>query len=84
MLGVTTDDGDFTWPTSGGFPAATGSYWAFMPQWDFLDFAASARRLEGFELRMRAEAVEVLERPAAWSASPTGTRTGRRTRSGPG
>ncbi|MCA1686541.1 MAG: FAD-dependent oxidoreductase [Planctomycetia bacterium] len=35
---------------------------AFMPQWDFLDFVAGqARRYPSFRLRMRAEAVDLLE-----------------------
>jgi 2-polyprenyl-6-methoxyphenol hydroxylase-like FAD-dependent oxidoreductase len=35
---------------------------AFMPQWDFLDFLARhGRRYPGFDLRMRAEAVELIE-----------------------
>jgi 2-polyprenyl-6-methoxyphenol hydroxylase-like FAD-dependent oxidoreductase len=61
VLGVTTDDGDFTLADFRRLPGRH-RYLAFMPQWDFLDFVvAQARRLEGFELRMRAEAVEVLE-----------------------
>jgi 2-polyprenyl-6-methoxyphenol hydroxylase-like FAD-dependent oxidoreductase len=61
VLGVATDHGDFTLADFRGLPGRH-RYLAFMPQWDFLDFVvAQARRLEGFELRMRAEAVEVLE-----------------------
>jgi 2-polyprenyl-6-methoxyphenol hydroxylase-like FAD-dependent oxidoreductase len=61
VLWVTTDDGDFTLADFRGLPGRH-RYLAFMPQWDFLDFVVGqARRLEGFELRMRAEAVEVLE-----------------------
>lgn len=36
-------------------------YLAFVPQWDFLDLLASeARRFDGFELRMRSEAQDLL------------------------
>jgi 2-polyprenyl-6-methoxyphenol hydroxylase-like FAD-dependent oxidoreductase len=37
-------------------------YIALMPQWDFLDFlAAQGKRYPGFDLRMRAEAVDLIE-----------------------
>jgi 2-polyprenyl-6-methoxyphenol hydroxylase-like FAD-dependent oxidoreductase len=37
-------------------------YVALMPQWDFLNFlAAHGRRYQGFDLRMRAEAVDLIE-----------------------
>jgi len=37
-------------------------YVALMPQWDFLDFlAAHGKRYPGFELRMNAEAVDLIE-----------------------
>jgi 2-polyprenyl-6-methoxyphenol hydroxylase-like FAD-dependent oxidoreductase len=61
VLGVTTDAGDFT---LADFRRLPGRYrfLAFMPQWDFLDFVVGqARRLAAFELRMEAEALEVLE-----------------------
>ncbi len=61
VLGVTTDAGDFT---LADFRRLPGRYrfLAFMPQWDFLDFVVGqARRLPSFELRMQAEALEVLE-----------------------
>jgi 2-polyprenyl-6-methoxyphenol hydroxylase-like FAD-dependent oxidoreductase len=60
-LRVTTDDGDFT---LADFRRLPGPYrfLAFMPQWDFLDFVVDqARRLPSFQLRMRAEALEVLQ-----------------------
>jgi 2-polyprenyl-6-methoxyphenol hydroxylase-like FAD-dependent oxidoreductase len=61
VLGVTTDDGDFTLADFRRLPGRH-RYLAFMPQWDFLDFVADqARPLPGFELRMRAEALGVLE-----------------------
>jgi 2-polyprenyl-6-methoxyphenol hydroxylase-like FAD-dependent oxidoreductase len=61
VLGVTTDDGDFT---LADFRRLPGPYrfLAFMPQWDFLDFVVDqARRLPWFQLRMRAEALQVLQ-----------------------
>ena len=61
VLGVTTDDGDYT---LADFRRLPGPYrfLAFMPQWDFLDFVVDqARRLPWFQLRMRAEALEVLQ-----------------------
>ena len=61
VLEVTTDAGDFT---LADFRRLPGRYrfLAFMPQWDFLDFVVGqARRLASFELRMEAEAVDVLE-----------------------
>ncbi|MFL6189665.1 MAG: FAD-dependent oxidoreductase [Actinomycetes bacterium] len=61
VLNVTTDAGDFT---LADFRRLPGRYrfLAFMPQWDFLDFVVDqARRLASFELRMEAEAVDVLE-----------------------
>ena len=37
-------------------------YIALMPQWDFLDFlAARGKRYKGFDLRMKAEAVDLVE-----------------------
>ena len=61
VIGVTTDAGEFTLADFRRLPGRH-RYLAFMPQWDFLDFVvAEARRLPGFELRMRAEAVGVLE-----------------------
>ncbi|HEX3859313.1 MAG TPA: FAD-dependent oxidoreductase [Pseudolabrys sp.] len=37
-------------------------YIAFMPQWDFLNFlAAKGKKYPGFDLRMRAEATELIE-----------------------
>jgi 2-polyprenyl-6-methoxyphenol hydroxylase-like FAD-dependent oxidoreductase len=37
-------------------------YIAFMPQWDFLDFLAEhGRRYPAFDLRMRAEAIDLIE-----------------------
>ena len=37
-------------------------YIALMPQWDFLNFiAAQGRRYPGFDLRMRAEATDLVE-----------------------
>ena len=61
VLGVTTDAGDFTLADFRRLPGRH-RYLAFRPQWDFLDFVvAQARRLPGFELRMRAEALGVLE-----------------------
>jgi 2-polyprenyl-6-methoxyphenol hydroxylase-like FAD-dependent oxidoreductase len=37
-------------------------YIAFMPQWDFLNFlAAKGKKYPGFDLRMRAEAIELIE-----------------------
>jgi 2-polyprenyl-6-methoxyphenol hydroxylase-like FAD-dependent oxidoreductase len=61
VLAVATDAGDFT---LADFRRLPGRYrfLAFMPQWDFLDFVVGqARRLAPFELRMEAEALEVLE-----------------------
>ena len=61
VLGVTTDAGDFT---LADFRRLPGPYRfiAFMPQWDFLDFVVDqARRLPSFQLRMRAEALAVLQ-----------------------
>jgi len=61
VLSITTDAGDFT---LADFRRLPGRYrfLAFMPQWDFLDFVVGqARRLASFELRMEAEAVDVLE-----------------------
>jgi 2-polyprenyl-6-methoxyphenol hydroxylase-like FAD-dependent oxidoreductase len=61
VLRVTTDAGDFT---LADFRRLPGPYpfLAFMPQWDFLDFVVDqARRLPSFQLRMRAEALEVLQ-----------------------
>jgi 2-polyprenyl-6-methoxyphenol hydroxylase-like FAD-dependent oxidoreductase len=61
VLGVTTDAGEFTLADFGRLPGPY-RFLAFMPQWDFLDFVVGqARRLPSFELRMEAEAVEVLE-----------------------
>jgi 2-polyprenyl-6-methoxyphenol hydroxylase-like FAD-dependent oxidoreductase len=61
VLRVTTDAGDFT---LADFRRLPGRYRfiAFMPQWDFLDFVVGqAQRLPTFELRMQAEALDVLE-----------------------
>jgi 2-polyprenyl-6-methoxyphenol hydroxylase-like FAD-dependent oxidoreductase len=61
VIGVTTDAGEFTLADFGRLPGPY-RFLAFMPQWDFLDFVVGrARRLAAFELRMEAEAVEVLE-----------------------
>jgi 2-polyprenyl-6-methoxyphenol hydroxylase-like FAD-dependent oxidoreductase len=61
VLGVTTDAGEFTLADFRRLPGRF-RFLAFMPQWDFLDFVVGqARRLPGFELRMEAEALEVLE-----------------------
>jgi 2-polyprenyl-6-methoxyphenol hydroxylase-like FAD-dependent oxidoreductase len=60
-IGVSTDAGEFTLADFGRLPGPY-RFLAFMPQWDFLDFVVGrARRLASFELRMEAEAVEVLE-----------------------
>jgi 2-polyprenyl-6-methoxyphenol hydroxylase-like FAD-dependent oxidoreductase len=61
ILRLATDDGDYT---VADFRRLPGPYrfLAFMPQWDFLDFVVDqARRLPSFQLRMRAEALEVLQ-----------------------
>ena len=34
---------------------------ALMPQWDFLDFSAHGKRYPAFDLRMRAEATDLIE-----------------------
>jgi 2-polyprenyl-6-methoxyphenol hydroxylase-like FAD-dependent oxidoreductase len=61
VLEVTTDAGDFTLADFRRLPGSH-RYIAFMPQWDFLDFVVGqARRLPGFQLRMQAEALAVLE-----------------------
>jgi 2-polyprenyl-6-methoxyphenol hydroxylase-like FAD-dependent oxidoreductase len=61
VVEVTTDAGDFTLADFRRLPGSH-RYIAFMPQWDFLDFVvAQARRLPGFQLRMQAEALAVLE-----------------------
>src|SRR6266511_4003828 len=61
VLGVTTDAGDFTLADFRRLPGRY-RYVAFMPQWDFLDFVVGqARRLPTFRLRLRAEALGVLE-----------------------
>ena len=61
VVEVTTDAGDFTLADFRRLPGSY-RYIAFMPQWDFLDFVvAQARRLPGFQLRMQAEALAVLE-----------------------
>jgi 2-polyprenyl-6-methoxyphenol hydroxylase-like FAD-dependent oxidoreductase len=58
---VSTDAGEVTLADFGRLPGPY-RFLAFMPQWDFLDFVVGrARRLASFELRMEAEAVEVLE-----------------------
>ena len=63
QIGVSTDAGEFTLADFGRLPGPY-RFLAFMPQWDFLDFVVGrARRLASFELRMEAEAVEVLEEP---------------------
>ena len=60
VLSVTTDFGDFTLADFRRVPGRF-QFLAFMPQWDFLDFVVDqARRLPGFELRMEAEALDVL------------------------
>ena len=61
VVGVTTDAGEFT---LADFRALSGRhrYIAFMPQLDFLDFVVGqAQQLPTFRLRMRAEALGVLE-----------------------
>jgi 2-polyprenyl-6-methoxyphenol hydroxylase-like FAD-dependent oxidoreductase len=61
VLEVTTDAGDFTLADFRRLPGRF-RYIAFMPQWDFLDFVTGqARKLPAFRLRMRAEALAVLE-----------------------
>jgi 2-polyprenyl-6-methoxyphenol hydroxylase-like FAD-dependent oxidoreductase len=61
VVEVTTDAGDFTLADFRRLPGSH-RYIAFMPQWDFLDFVVGqARRLPGFQLRMQAEALAVLE-----------------------
>jgi 2-polyprenyl-6-methoxyphenol hydroxylase-like FAD-dependent oxidoreductase len=61
VLEVTTDAGDFTLADFRRLPGRF-RYIAFMPQWDLLDFVTGqARKLPGFRLRMRAEALAVLE-----------------------
>jgi 2-polyprenyl-6-methoxyphenol hydroxylase-like FAD-dependent oxidoreductase len=61
VLGVTTDAGDFMLADFRRLPGRF-RFLAFMPQWDFLDFVTGqARRLPTFELRLRAEALGVLE-----------------------
>jgi 2-polyprenyl-6-methoxyphenol hydroxylase-like FAD-dependent oxidoreductase len=61
VLGVSTDAGDFTLADFRRLPGRH-RYIAFMPQWDFLDFVVGqARRLPTFRLRLRAEALGVLE-----------------------
>src|SRR6266508_3051675 len=61
VLGVSTDAGDFTLADFRRLPGRH-RYVAFMPQWDFLDFVVGqARRLPTFRLRLRAEALGVLE-----------------------
>jgi 2-polyprenyl-6-methoxyphenol hydroxylase-like FAD-dependent oxidoreductase len=61
VLEVTTDEGDFPLADFGRL-SGSHRYIAFMPQWDFLDFVTGqARRLPAFELRMRAEALAVVE-----------------------
>jgi 2-polyprenyl-6-methoxyphenol hydroxylase-like FAD-dependent oxidoreductase len=61
VLGVSTDAGEFTLADFRRLPGRH-RYIAFMPQWDFLDFVVGqARRLPTFALRMRAEALGVLE-----------------------
>jgi 2-polyprenyl-6-methoxyphenol hydroxylase-like FAD-dependent oxidoreductase len=61
VLEVTTDEGDFPLADFRRLPGSH-RYIAFMPQWDFLDFVTGqARRLPSFELRMRAEALAVVE-----------------------
>jgi 2-polyprenyl-6-methoxyphenol hydroxylase-like FAD-dependent oxidoreductase len=60
-VGVSIGDSDFA---LADFRRLRGKYRyiAFMPQWDLLDFLTSeASRLPAFRLRMRAEAVGVLE-----------------------
>jgi 2-polyprenyl-6-methoxyphenol hydroxylase-like FAD-dependent oxidoreductase len=59
-LGVTTDDGTYVMADFGRLPGAF-PFLAFVPQWDLLDFLADqARRYPNFQLRMDAEAVELL------------------------
>jgi 2-polyprenyl-6-methoxyphenol hydroxylase-like FAD-dependent oxidoreductase len=61
VLGVRTDAGDFTLADFRRLPGRH-RYIAFMPQWDFLDFVVGqALRLPTFALRMRAEALGVVE-----------------------
>jgi 2-polyprenyl-6-methoxyphenol hydroxylase-like FAD-dependent oxidoreductase len=61
VLPVSTDAGDLTLADFRRLPGRF-RFLAFMPQWDFLDFVVGqARGLPAFELRMRAEAIGVLE-----------------------
>ena len=60
-LGVTTDDGTSVVADFGRLPGRF-PFLAFVPQWDLLDLLAeSARRSPGFELRMDAEVVGLLQ-----------------------
>ena len=59
-LAVTTDDGTYAMADFGRLPGKF-PFLAFVPQWDFLDFLADqARRYPTFQLRMNAEAVDLL------------------------
>jgi 2-polyprenyl-6-methoxyphenol hydroxylase-like FAD-dependent oxidoreductase len=61
VIRVTTDAGDYTLADFRRLPGRY-RYIAFMPQWDFLDFVVGqARRFPTFQLRMQAEALDVLE-----------------------
>jgi 2-polyprenyl-6-methoxyphenol hydroxylase-like FAD-dependent oxidoreductase len=84
VVGVTTDDGDFT---LADFRRLPGPYrfLAFMPQWDFLDFVVDqARRLPSFQLRMQAEALGVLQEAGRVVGVTYRDRTERSTRYTPG
>src|SRR5687767_7634469 len=61
-LGALTDQGLVTMADFGGLKVAH-PYISFVPQWDFLDFVTdAAKELPTFDLRMGAEAFDVVER----------------------